>query len=49
MKLAEELGRSRDEVTSHQKVSGPWAGVPGAAVLKSAAGSVLPGGEAAQG
>lgn len=32
MKLAEELGRSRDEVTSHQKVSGPWAGDPGAAV-----------------
>lgn len=37
MKLAEELGRSRDEVTSHQKVSGPGVGVPSSAMLMSGA------------
>ena len=32
MKLAEELGRRRDEVSTHQKVRGPGVGVAGTAI-----------------
>lgn len=38
MKLAEELGRRRDEVSTHQKVRGPGVGVGRAAVCRLLAG-----------